>query len=288
MPKQGSKSGKNFKSSKTARVLSLLTDTSSAQNSNASEPTASESTAAAETGSKSSSAPKPKNTRQPPAVQRADDKEVELQIRSALEGALLAADPAAASRIQQEAANTASRVATQIHLEEEPVASAPQTETEIPEPTPVPPEPAPAPPQSLHEPKPFPLPELFEDPEPEQPEPSPMPIAPVVPSWPQATMPPAPPEEIDQNISCFNVMQSIVESKVDKYIHMYGVCSCSRCRVDVMALALTNLPAKYVVINDQERIPMLSVFEGRFNAAVITQIINACIKIKANPRHRKA
>lgn len=89
-----------------------------------------------------------------------------------------------------------------------------------------------------------------------------------------------------QGISCVNVMHALVEEKVDKYIRLFGLCTCPRCRIDVKALALTNLPAKYVVIGEKERIPMLSVYEGRYNAAVVSQVMWACKKVMDNPRHQ--
>ncbi|MGE4275695.1 MAG: late competence development ComFB family protein [Lawsonibacter sp.] len=89
-----------------------------------------------------------------------------------------------------------------------------------------------------------------------------------------------------QGISCVNVMRALVEEKVDKYIRLFGLCTCPRCRIDVIALALTNLPAKYVVIGEHKRIPMLSVYEGRYNAAVVSQVMWACKKVMDNPRHQ--
>ncbi|MEA4933405.1 MAG: late competence development ComFB family protein [Lawsonibacter sp.] len=89
-----------------------------------------------------------------------------------------------------------------------------------------------------------------------------------------------------QGVSCVNVMHALVEEKVDKYIRLFGLCTCPRCRIDVKALALSNLPAKYVVVGEQERIPMLSVYEGRYNAAVVSQVMWACKKVMYNPRHQ--
>ncbi len=95
-----------------------------------------------------------------------------------------------------------------------------------------------------------------------------------------------PPATQAQEFSCVNVMQALVEEKVDKYIRLFGLCTCPRCRIDVKALTLTSLPAKYVVIGEQERIPMLSVYEGRYNAAVVSQVMWACKKVMDNPRHQ--
>ena len=90
---------------------------------------------------------------------------------------------------------------------------------------------------------------------------------------------------ITGDITYVNVMQALVEEKAGKYIKMFGLCPCLRCRVDVIALALTKLPSKYVVMRENEMIPMLSVYEGRYSAAITTQVIWACKQVMDSPRH---
>jgi hypothetical protein len=82
-----------------------------------------------------------------------------------------------------------------------------------------------------------------------------------------------------------NIMQALVEEKSLKYIQMFGLCTCSRCVADVKALALSNLPPKYIVMHKGQVVPMLSVYEGRFSSALTAQIINACKVVMQNPRH---
>ena len=94
-------------------------------------------------------------------------------------------------------------------------------------------------------------------------------------------------KEPDEYI-CFNVTQALVENKADKYIKMFGLCTCNRCRIDVIALALSNLPAKYVVAKPHELIPRLSMYEQKYNAAVVTQVMSACRKVLERPHHERA
>lgn len=94
-------------------------------------------------------------------------------------------------------------------------------------------------------------------------------------------------QEPDEYI-CFNVTQALVEDKADKYIKMFGLCSCNRCRIDVIALALSNLPAKYVVAKPHELIPRLSMYEQKYNAAVVTQVMSACRKVLDRPHHERS
>ena len=94
-------------------------------------------------------------------------------------------------------------------------------------------------------------------------------------------------QEPDEYI-CFNVTQALVEDKADKYIKMFGLCGCNRCRIDVIALALSNLPAKYVVAKPHELIPRLSMYEQKYNAAVVTQVMSACRKVLDRPHHERS
>jgi DNA mismatch repair ATPase MutL len=82
-----------------------------------------------------------------------------------------------------------------------------------------------------------------------------------------------------------NVMQILVEENTEKYMKMFGLCQCPRCVVDVKALALNNLPPKYVVMKEGEMVPRITLYEGRFQTAVTAQVLRACQSVMANPRH---
>ena len=88
-----------------------------------------------------------------------------------------------------------------------------------------------------------------------------------------------------EDVTYFNVMQALVEDKVDKYMERFKMCRCHRCRTDVIALTLNSLPAKYIVIPEHEGVPMLTIYEGRYSAAVTAQIMWACQKVSEHPRH---
>ena len=246
MPKQGSKSGK---SSKTARVLNLLTDPESVE-----EPAAQPSA--------------PENTAE--SAKLADDRRTQAKIRGALEMELAeSAAPARPVRARPTKAPTAPtapaapKAAPSVRAAvpaEMPVFTEEAEET-VPAPTPAP-APAPIPEPVFHTPTPpqAPLQAAVED---------------------LRTAGEAAPDEY----ICFNVTQALVEDKADKYIKMFGLCNCARCRIDVIALALSNLPAKYVVAKPHELIPRLSMYEQKYNAAVVTQVMSACRKVLDRPHH---
>ncbi len=271
---------RNSRSSKTAHVLNLLTDTSSARENE--KPENEESTEILEQNATETvaAAPPMESPSIPSAapVHRAVDQEIELQIRSALEEALL-------EDISESSVSKPQSVA-----EPEPgLQPEPQDVAE--------PEPGPQPePQDVAEPEPGPQPEPQDVAEPEpgsQTEPQDVAEPEPEPQTDPQNIPELEPQDEpeDQNkedeFLCLNVMQTIVEDKAQKYIKMFGLCDCPRCRIDVVALTLTNLPAKYVVVTEQDRIPMLSVYEGHYSAEIISQVMNACKRVMEHPRHSK-
>lgn len=145
------------------------------------------------------------------------------------------------------------------------------------------PEPAPAEEEPVPEPEPEPT---KEEPLPE-PEPEPEPVKAAEPIPEPEPQPQEPPQKANpmEDITYINVLQALVEDKVDKYMKQFKMCACRRCRTDVVALALTTLPAKYIVVPEHESVPMLSIYESRYGAAVTAQLIAACQKVSANPRH---
>lgn len=160
--------------------------------------------------------------------------------------------------------------------EEAPVPAEPPLAAESSEPEPAPAEEEPVPEPAKEEPLPEPEPE---------PEPEPVKAAEPIPE--PEPQPQEPPQKANpmEDITYINVLQALVEDKVDKYMKQFKMCACRRCRTDVVALALTTLPAKYIVVPEHESVPMLSIYESRYGAAVTAQLIAACQKVSANPRH---
>lgn len=116
-------------------------------------------------------------------------------------------------------------------------------------------------------------------PEPE-PEPAPAPAPAPKPA-------PAPVDDEDEDITYINIMQVLVEEKAPRYIKKFGLCDCKRCTADVKALTLTNLVPKYAVLSKLDRIPMLTVYEGRFNSTIFAQLTRACKIVMDHPHHSR-
>lgn len=82
-----------------------------------------------------------------------------------------------------------------------------------------------------------------------------------------------------------NVMEQLVGEKLEKYVKLFHLCNCPRCLADARALALSRLPAKYVVLSSTAYRPMMSYYEAKFDSAVTTQIVYACKQVLEAPRH---
>lgn len=82
-----------------------------------------------------------------------------------------------------------------------------------------------------------------------------------------------------------NIMEMLVEEMSEKYISLFGLCRCEQCRKDVIAMALNHLPPQYVVMPKNNIRPRLAMYESRFSASIIAQILFACKEVLENPRH---
>lgn len=82
-----------------------------------------------------------------------------------------------------------------------------------------------------------------------------------------------------------NIVEELVKDRIDESIHDLGVCTCNRCRMDCIALALNNLPPKYCVMKPDETSPLLNYFSFKYQSMIIAQVTRACMVIKEKPNH---
>ena len=283
---------KNGRSSKTDHVLSLLAGGGASH----------EAPAAAKpetTPVSSQQASEPSEANQPPK-----------ETRSEPSGQRRVAPPILeVARVNNEALSETIREALTESLNQELAQTEPEPEP-LPEPEPEPevqPEPeveAEPAPELLPEPEAGPEPEVEPEVEPEQmpeaaPEPRPEPEAlpepereaepETAPTLEPATAHPLQPEgpgiPLPDGAVYLNVMEELVEEPLRKYIKLFGLCDCPRCVADVRALALSRLPAKYVVLSSASLPPLLSFYQAKFDSALVTQVIYACKTVMESPRH---
>lgn len=87
-----------------------------------------------------------------------------------------------------------------------------------------------------------------------------------------------------ESFNYVNVMEEVVKGSINKAVSQFDMCTCERCMADVMALSLTNLPAKYVVTNQQVS-PLLNYYSNKYNDIVNIELIKSCTLIKQYPHH---
>ncbi len=63
------------------------------------------------------------------------------------------------------------------------------------------------------------------------------------------------------------------------------VCKCARCRLDIAALALNNLPPKYAVTDIGRAHTKLEAAKAQFQIDIVKELIKAIEKVSKNPRH---
>lgn len=83
-----------------------------------------------------------------------------------------------------------------------------------------------------------------------------------------------------------NYMEDLVENQLEDIMKENNCsCFCDRCKADIMAIALNNLPTKYVATEHDAKYTKLALYESQCSIDVITQITNAIKIVEKNPRH---
>ncbi len=89
----------------------------------------------------------------------------------------------------------------------------------------------------------------------------------------------------DTDFVTLNVMENIVNDKIIYFMRQFHVCTCSRCKADVIALTLNGLIPKYIVTMKTAVDPLLSYYTNRLISDVTVEATKACMIVKENPRH---
>lgn len=82
-----------------------------------------------------------------------------------------------------------------------------------------------------------------------------------------------------------NYMEELIAQRTDELLKIMNICKCEKCRLDIMALALNDLPARYVVTEKGELYTKLNELEQQFGVSVDTAIIKAAVSVNKNPKH---
>lgn len=86
-------------------------------------------------------------------------------------------------------------------------------------------------------------------------------------------------------IQASNYMEEVVNALIDKVLCDIDICKCEKCRMDIFAIALNNLPTKYVATEKGKLYSKANAFFQQFEVDVVSEITKAAIIVKNNPRH---
>ena len=83
-----------------------------------------------------------------------------------------------------------------------------------------------------------------------------------------------------------NYMEDIVKrNREEQMANRDDMCKCDRCKLDVFAYAINQLPPKYVVTDKGHIFTKLQEMEAQFNADVTREVLKAVEFIKNHKRH---
>lgn len=84
----------------------------------------------------------------------------------------------------------------------------------------------------------------------------------------------------------YNLMEKEVVLMIDNVMKdMEGVCNCKKCKLDIAAIALNNLPPKYVVSDKGYAYGKANNLTVQFTADIIAAVTNGIGVVGKNPRH---
>lgn len=82
-----------------------------------------------------------------------------------------------------------------------------------------------------------------------------------------------------------NYMEEIVFTSMKEVLSDINMCTCEMCLLDIAAIALNDLPPKYIVTEKGELYSKINALRQQFEVDVIAAITKAAVLVKRNPRH---
>ncbi|MEA5038812.1 MAG: late competence development ComFB family protein [Clostridiaceae bacterium] len=82
-----------------------------------------------------------------------------------------------------------------------------------------------------------------------------------------------------------NVIEEFVRQKARETIKELGACDCKTCYLNVCAIALNNLPPKYVTTTRGALLSRITATEIGNSSAILIEVTKAVIQVKENPHH---
>lgn len=90
------------------------------------------------------------------------------------------------------------------------------------------------------------------------------------------------------NYVVVNVVETLIQKRLHKYMAKNNMCMCERCQADVFAVALGALQPQYVVAkNEVDATAVANYYEHSSASRIAVALMNACEQVKSYPRHEK-
>lgn len=83
-----------------------------------------------------------------------------------------------------------------------------------------------------------------------------------------------------------NILEEIMYLEAPKIMAEFNMCNCERCFTDVLALALNNIPPKYVVTHKGALFAKIASYGNQYKTDVLASLTNACNVVKNSPSHK--
>lgn len=85
-----------------------------------------------------------------------------------------------------------------------------------------------------------------------------------------------------------NVLEDLVTYKLDELMKTTSMCTCERCRADVLAIVLNKLPSRYVSSNNGDIYARFQSLDYQMQANITTAILKAIEVVKKIPHHERS
>ena len=87
-------------------------------------------------------------------------------------------------------------------------------------------------------------------------------------------------------ITIKNYMEEVVLNSIEGILDDINMCKCQLCVMDIAALALNDLPPKYIATEKGELYSKVNNLRNQFEVDVISAITKAAVLVKRSPRHK--
>ncbi len=84
-----------------------------------------------------------------------------------------------------------------------------------------------------------------------------------------------------------NYMEEIVFNQIKEILEDINMCTCEKCILDIAAIALNDLPPRYIVTEKGELFSKINALKQQFEVDVVAAVTKAAVLVKRKPRHEE-